>query len=79
MASTCGENEVNEAGNGEPSKAPTVSDGNKTKAEEFKEIANEFFKSNDRDVCILSCLECLHLLTFSFKLAGCLSNFFFLH
>lgn len=57
MAATCVESEVTEAGNGESSEGPAVSDENKTKAEELKETANEFFKSNDRNISILSCFS----------------------
>lgn len=54
MAATSVESKVTEAGNGEPSSNPTVSDEDKKKAEELKEKANDFFKSNGHDFVLFT-------------------------
>ncbi|XP_070180925.1 serine/threonine-protein phosphatase 5-like [Littorina saxatilis] len=52
MAATSVESKVTEAGNGEPSSNPTVSDEDKKKAEELKEKANDFFKKQNYNEAI---------------------------
>ncbi|KAL8600494.1 Serine/threonine-protein phosphatase 5 [Nucella lapillus] len=52
MAATCGESIISETGNGKLSENPVVSEEDKTKAEELKEKANEFFKKEDYNQAI---------------------------